>query len=207
MIYEAIIGEQFHRLHPKLKERYQLTANDVFEASGIMDTMRSGPKMMQPLYYAMTLNSFLIPESGSQIPFTLKYYIQHEDEHRAEVIWERAFHFPNTTRHFYTNMKIDLQRKTGTDYLGNPPVFNSNVQFDVTNEGFLLMRSLDQHIVLGSLEMRVPQALAGKGVVIEGYDDERDCYTIEVSFYNKSGPLVMYKGQFQGELKSKTATE
>lgn len=169
-----------------------------------METMRSGPKPMQPLYHLMTFNHFLIPESGSDIPFTLKYYIRSSNQQKAEVIWERAFHFPHITRYFTTNMKIDLLQQTGTDYLGEPAIFNSNVKFDVTNEGFLLMRSLDQHIVLGNVEIPVPQVFAGKGVVIEGYDDQRELYTIEVSFYNKSGPLVMYKGTFQGVLK-KTA--
>lgn len=197
MIYEALIGEQFQRLHPKLQERYKIGPSDTFEATGVMEVMRSGPKLMKPIYHAMTYNDFLIPESGTDIPFSLTYYVRNFDGVRAEVIWEREFYFPNTTRKFTTNMKIDLTTKTGTDYLGDPAVFSSNVRFDVTQEGFLLMRSLEQHVVLGPFEIPVPKSLAGQGVVIEGYDEERDVYTIEVAFTNAAGPLVMYKGTFQ----------
>ena len=199
MIYEALIGPDFHKLHPKLKERYEIGLGDVFEATGVMEVMRSGPTLMKPVYYAMTLNDFLIPESGTDIPFTLKYWVERFDGRFAEVIWERVFYFPEVTRTFTTNMKIDTLQQTGADYLGSPAVFSSNVQFDVTKDGLLLMRSLDQHIVLGTLEIPVPQQLAGRGVVIEGYDEEREAYTIEVSFTNSAGPLVMYKGTFQSK--------
>ena len=197
MIYETLLAENFTRLHPKLQERYRLPFNEPFFARGTMQVITSGPKLLKPMYSLFTKNQFLFPESGEHIPFTLsnKSYVNAEDH--AEVYWERTFYFPNATRKFNAKMTIDLERKVVKDYLGDPAIFYSDLQFDVTQDGFLLIRSSEQRVIIGNHEIGLPRVLTGRVTVTEGYDDAREHYTIHVSIYNDLiGRMMQYAGHF-----------
>ena len=197
MIYETILAEHFNRLHPKLQQRYRLPVGEEFFARGTMQVITSGPKLLKPMYSLFTKNDFLFPESGEHIPFTLsnKSYIN-ADGH-AEVYWERTFYFPGTPRKFNAKMAVDLVRKVVKDYLGDPAIFYSDLQFDVTQDGFLLIRSSEQRVILGRHEFGLPRALQGRVTVTEGYDDVRNEYTIHVSIFNDLiGRMMLYAGRF-----------
>ncbi|AWE07086.1 DUF4166 domain-containing protein [Lysinibacillus sp. 2017] len=197
MIFETILGEDFERLHPKLKQRYQLSLNQVFHATGTMHVIHAGPKLLNPLYHLFSKANFLFPESGEMVPFNISYSCAYNDGQYVEIDWQRQFHFPHRTRTFNTKMTVDLEKEIVKDYMGKPAIVNSELQFDVTKEGFLITRSKQQQVVLGKCEMKSPAPLAARAFVLEGYDDELDVYTIHLSIYhNIFGRLVMYAGQF-----------
>lgn len=94
-------------------------------------------------------------------------------------------------------MTMDLQRGIVKDYLGDPSLFYSDLKFDVTTDGFLLIRSEQQRLVIGKKEASLPSLLTGRVVVTEGYDDALNMYTIHVSIFNDLiGRMMMYAGQF-----------
>ena len=197
MIYETLLGKEFSKLHPKLQARYRLPLNEEFFAVGTMEMIQSGPKLMRPIYHLFTHNQFLFPESGENIPFTISNRSYFNEDKHAEVYWERTFFFPNATRTFNATMTIDLERKVVKDYLGDPAIFYSDLQFHVTKEGFLLITSGEQRVVAPFREMRLPRKLMGRVTVMEGYDDKLDVYTIHVSIFNDViGRMMQYAGTF-----------
>ena len=159
MIYETLLAEKFKQLHPKLQERYQLPLNEEFFASGTMQVIKSGPKLLQPMYALFTNNHFLFPESGEHVPFTISNKSYINDEGLAEVYWERTFYFPEATRKFNATMTIDLERKVVKEYLGDPAIFYSDLQFDVTQDGSLLIRSSEQRVIIGWHEIGLPRVI------------------------------------------------
>lgn len=197
MIYETLLADKFKQLHPKLQERYELPINEEFFASGTMQVIKSGPKLLRPMYALFTNNHFLFPESGEDVPFTISNKSYINDKGLAEVYWERTFYFPGATRKFNATMTIDLERKVVKDYLGDPAIFYSDLQFDVTQDGSLLIRSSEQRVIIGRHEIGLPRVLKGRVTVTEGYDDVRNQYTIHVSIFNDLiGRMMMYAGYF-----------
>ncbi|MGM9943287.1 MAG: DUF4166 domain-containing protein, partial [Lysinibacillus sp.] len=157
----------------------------------------TGTKLLQPFYHLASKSRFLFPESGEKIPFqitNLNYINEHGE---MEVYWERVFYFPNATRQFNAKMTIDMKKRIVKDYLGDPSFFYSDLRFDVTSTGHLLIRSGKQKFVCGALEVPMPSILEGRVIVEEGYDDEKDVFTIHVSIYNDIfGRMMMYAGEF-----------
>lgn len=197
MIYETLLANDFNRLHPKLQERYRLSIGEPFYAQGTMQVILSGPRILRPMYTLFTKTNFLFPESGQKIPFTIKNTARLNNEMEAEVYWERTFFFEQATRKFNATMTVDLNRQIVKDYLGNPALFYSDLKLDVTEDGFLLIRSAEQRAVIGNKELALPKKLSGRVVVTEGYDDVLEVYTIHVSIYNDLiGRMMMYAGQF-----------
>lgn len=197
MIYETLLAKDFNRLHPKLQERYRLPLGQPFYAKGTMQVIHSGPRFLRPMYTLFTKTDFLFPESGEKIPFTITNTTRMNNEKEAEVFWERTFFFGQATRKFNATMTVDLDRQIVKDYLGNPALFYSDLKLDVTEDGFLMIRSAEQRAVIGKKELALPKRLSGRVVVTEGYDDVLDVYTIHVSIYNDLiGRMMMYAGQF-----------
>ena len=196
-IYPTLLGEQFKKLHPKLQQRYTLPLDQPFCAYGVMHTIQTGTKLLQPFYHLATKSRFLFPESGQHIPFQITNSSYMNDKGEMEVYWERIFYFPNATRHFNAKMTIDTKNQIVKDYLGDPSFFYSDLRFDVTSTGHLLIRSGKQKFVFGALEVPLPSILEGRVIVEEGYDDENGVFTIHVSIYNDIfGRMMMYAGEF-----------
>lgn len=196
-IYPTLLGEKFSRLHPKLQERYMLPLDNSFQAIGTMQEIKSGMKLLLPFYKLVAKTNFLFSESGTGIPFQIKNTAYTNSSGEAEVYWERAFYFPKVTRYFNAKMTIDRENNIIKDYLGDPSFFYSDLRFDVTGNGHLLIRSGKQKLVFGSLELPIPKKLEGRVIVEEGYDEGRDVFTIHVSIYNDIlGRIMMYAGEF-----------
>ncbi|MDN7245587.1 DUF4166 domain-containing protein [Planococcus shenhongbingii] len=196
-IYPVLLGKKFQKLHPKLQHRYALPFDRAFYAEGMMSEIQNGSKLLAPFYQFASKLNFLFPESGENIPFTIvnRCLINQDDE--AEVSWERTFFFPKAVRKFNAKMTIDQEKKVVKDYLGDVPLFYSDLLFDVTKDGFLIITSGTQKVVLGKKEIPIPNFLRGRVTVLEGYDEMKDVYTIHVSIYNSLiGRIMMYAGEF-----------
>lgn len=101
------------------------------------------------------------------------------------------------TRHFDARMTVDPVKKVVKDYLGSPALFYSDLLFSVTQEGKLVIRSGAQRFVMSKLECKIPKMLEGHVIVEEGYDDNRNVFTIHVYIHNPLlGRLMMYAGEF-----------
>lgn len=196
-IYQTLLGEDFNRLHPMLQQRYALPIDQPFFATGVMQKIESGATWMRPFYTVAARMNFLFPESGENVPFSIRNTCKVLPNGALEVLWERSFYFAEKTRHFDARMTIDPVRKVVKDYLGSPSLFYSDLHFIVTTEGKLLIRSGIQRFLLPKMELRIPKVLEGRVIVEEGFDEVRQVFTIHVSIHNPLfGRLMMYAGEF-----------
>lgn len=190
MLFETLLGEQYEQLHPKLQHRY----TKPFYAKGVMHEIQTGSAFIQPIYQLGKHMNFLFPESGKNIPFTLR----NTWDGKSIVRFERTFYFPTVTRTFHTAMHVDLEQQTARDYLGDPAVVSADLQFIVTKDGSLITKSGAQKLVAGPVEISLPTFLEGRGSAIESYDEKNQMYTIEIATYNSLvGKIVSYIGQFE----------
>ncbi|KIL53512.1 hypothetical protein KP77_04880 [Jeotgalibacillus alimentarius] len=197
-IYTTLLGEKFQQLHPKLQHRYALPLDQEFFATGVMSQIKNGGRLLSPFYCLTSKANFLFPESGQEIPFSIANRCAMNQDGEVEVAWERTFHFQNAERKFNARMTVDLEKKLVKDFLGDIPFFYSDLHFDVTKEGFLIITSGVQKVMLGKAGFTLPKILRGRVTVLEGYDDQKDVYTIHVSIYNAVlGRVMMYAGEFK----------
>lgn len=198
MIYQALLGETFHQLHPKIQHRYSITPDKPFYAKGIMHSIETGSKLLMPMYQLGKHMHFLFPEKGQQIPFTLKTTCTHVSQHLYFISFERKFYFPHATRSFHTTTMIDLASNSVRDYLGEPYLISADLLFHVTKDGSLINESGRQHAVLGKKEIPLPSLLSARGHAIDGYNNDKDVYTIAVTTYNPLlGRIANYYGEFK----------
>ncbi|QDQ02722.1 DUF4166 domain-containing protein [Lysinibacillus fusiformis] len=196
-IYQSLLGEDFKRLHPMLQQRYALPVDAPFFATGVMHKIASGAKWMRPFYRLAARTRFLFPESGNNIPFSIRNTCRVLPSGELEVLWERSFYFAKKTRYFDARMTIDPVQKIVRDYLGSPALFYSDLHFAATKEGKLMIRSGVQRFVIANRECPIPKILEGRVIVEEGFDDNRNVFTIHVSIHNPLfGRLMMYAGEF-----------
>lgn len=196
-IYQTLLGDDFYKLHPKLQQRYALPLDQIFYATGVMHQIESGAKWIRPFYMVAAKFKFLFPESGNNIPFTIRNTCHQLQNGELEVLWERTFYFTKKTRHFDARMTIDPVNNIVKDYLGSPALFYSDLLFSVTRQGKLVIRSGAQRFVMSKLHCTIPKILEGRVVVEEGYNEKRDVFTIHVYIHNPLlGRLMMYAGEF-----------
>ena len=196
-IYSTLLGEKFQELHPKLQHRYALPLDRAFYAKGVMNEIQNGSMLLSPFYWFASKLNFLFPESGENIPFTIVNRCRINQDNEAEVSWERTFFFPKAVRKFNAKMTIDREKHLVKDYLGDAALFYSDLLFNVTQEGFLIITSGTQKVVVGKKEIPVPNLFRGRVTVLEGYDEVKGVYTIHVSIYNSLiGRIMMYAGEF-----------
>lgn len=197
MVYEAIIGSDFYKLHPMLQKRYRLKLGETFKSQGVMEVMETKPSLIKPLYRILSKLKFIVPESGGNIAFDMQYTLTHCDEKTAEFKWVRKFYFPNKTYEFHTRMVVDFETRIVKDYMGAPSVVNSHLQFDVTKGGELMTRSSAVDAVIGKLDIPTPAIFAPNALVLEGFDEKTQYYTIHLSIYHPMlGTMMRYAGKF-----------
>lgn len=94
-------------------------------------------------------------------------------------------------------MVVDFETRTVKDYMGSPSVVNSHLTFDVTEDGELMTRSTAVEAVIGHLDIPAPNILAPNALVLEGYDEQTENYTIHLSIYHPLlGTMMSYAGKF-----------
>lgn len=197
MIYERLLGKQFERLHPKLQHRYALPLHKPFYAEGTMHNIEQGIILFKPFFHLTKHFEFLFPEAGDSIPFTLKntYTLNEQGEHI--IMFERKFYFENTTRSFYSAMCFDLENNRALDTFGKPALISANLGFKVTQDGSLITKSGTQNLLVPRMAIPLPRTLSTHGQSIDGYDEQRKAFTIEVTNYNPLvGRIVNYLGEY-----------
>lgn len=80
MVYQTIIGPEFHKLHPMLQQRYNLQLGATFKAQGVMEVMETKPTLLKPVYHILSKLHFIVPKSGQNIRFDMHYTLTHSDE-------------------------------------------------------------------------------------------------------------------------------
>ena len=196
-IYKKVMGKDFSLLHPMLQKRYNLPDGATFKAYGVMNEIKGGPAWLYPLFRIGVRWKLLFPEHGKSIPFSITNTAFTTKDGESHVHWERIFQFQHTNRYFNALMSLDEERLVIKDYLGEPPLFYSDLAFTATAEGHLKIESLNQRLILGKLEIPLPRFLQGLATVTEKYINEQELYQITVTVRNPLiGSVFSYEGTF-----------
>jgi hypothetical protein len=192
-IYQKILGEQFAKLHPKLQKRYSLTKEQGFLGKGEMSEVSGGNFLIRKMFHLGVPYRVFFPERGKDIPFMIENKVSAD----GLVQWNRTFSFDNQQRHFDAVMFLDEGEEVIIDWFGKPPILGSTLAFEV-NDGTMVIRSLNQWLMVKGKRLLLPRLLQGKATIIESYDELADHFTIKVEVTNALlGTLFFYRGSFK----------
>ncbi len=200
-IYRKALGEQFHRLHPKIQERFGFSSADGVASigTGKMEEIWHGPFYTMPFLYVGSWRRIMFPERGRDVPFTIRNYAYVDGYGRETVTWIRNFE-TRTPRRFDAYMIYSEQRHRVVDYLGTHQHLAVDIDLSVDERGGLCLRSGEQRFYERIIGFRFPLLFSGVADVCEWYDDADQCFRIKVYVSNSSwGPLFGYCGSFQVE--------
>lgn len=197
-IYKEVMGKDFVRLHPKLQKRYEQLEFTPFQAKGVMKNIQGGPKYLYPFFQLGVRWKLLFPERGEDIPFTITNTPLIGQNGEKQIHWERVFYFKTKKRYFNALMSLDAKRKIIKDYLGEPSLIYSDLVMTAMADGSLQIDSKDQRLVLGKIEIPLPQLFQGLATVNECYLEEEKVFQIKVVVTNPIiGTVFAYEGEFK----------
>lgn len=200
-IYQRALGADFSRLHPRIQERFSIHSQSgfAFRGTGVMESLWHGPAYTLPFLYIGTWRSIMFPERGSHVPFTIENYAYVDPLGRETVTWVRTFH-ARQTRRFDAYMIWSERRGCIVDYLGTHEHLAVDLQMSVAKNGGIQIRSTEQRFYEGAVAFRFPLTFSGVADVCEWYDDEAECFRIQVCVTNRRwGKLFGYTGSFRCE--------
>ncbi|TPG72340.1 DUF4166 domain-containing protein [Hymenobacter nivis] len=199
-IYQQQLGDDFCKLHPRIQERLAFSSEDnrAFVGEGTMERVWHGPFYTQPFLRIGLRRNIMFPDAGENVPFRIENYAYLDPLGRETVTWVRRFAFPGHTRCFDATMIRSEARGRIVDYLGTHQHLAVDIDLAVTARGGLRLRSGEQRFHEGPVTFRFPMLFSGLADVEEWYDDEADCYRIQVEVSNPVfGKLFGYYGSFR----------
>ncbi|MGE6258092.1 DUF4166 domain-containing protein [Heyndrickxia sporothermodurans] len=202
-IYEKVLGEEFHLLHPKLQEKFSLKSIDqrAIISKGVMEEIKGGFLFIRPLFMLGIKKRIFFPERGKNIPFTLENYAYQDSFGRECVAWARTFQFTKKNRHFDATMIFSEEKRNIVDYFGIAHDFVSDLDMKVMKNGSLRIKSTSQRIIWNERSIPLPKFLRGDAEINEWFDDGDKEFKIHVHVRNRLvGTLFEYYGGFRAEI-------
>ncbi|KAA3647193.1 MAG: DUF4166 domain-containing protein [Chloroflexi bacterium] len=98
----------------------------VFE--GQMDEVWHRPKWLWPFFWLSAQFDILFPETGSNVPATMKLVSSRDKNQQALQRWERTFHFKKL-RYFNATMAYDNAQKSVVEWMG--PGNSTEIVWDI----------------------------------------------------------------------------
>jgi len=200
-IYQRAMGSDFDKLHPQIQRRFSFHSGSRVASfgTGVMDIVWHGAPYTLPFLYIGTWRSIMFPEHGRNVPFTIQNYAYRDPLGRETVTWVRTFS-TRKQRRFDAYMIYSEERGCIVDYLGTHQHLAVELELTVAPNGGLRIRSGAQRFYEGPIAFPFPQFFSGIAEVCEWYDDDAQCFRIEVKATNRRwGKLFGYTGSFQVE--------
>jgi hypothetical protein len=203
-IYQRVLGDDFHRLHPQIQRRFGFSSADGVASigTGVMEEIWKGRLYTQPFLRFGSRRHIMFPETGRHIPFRIENYAFVDRFGRETVSWIRTFQ-SRRTRRFDAYMIFSERRGRIVDYLGSHQHLAVDIDLSVDDRGGLRVRSGAQRFYEGLIGFSFPMLFSGIADVREWYDEAAQCFRIFVDVHNRVwGPLFGYRGRFTVEWKS-----
>ncbi|MBB2899224.1 hypothetical protein FHR75_000012 [Kineococcus radiotolerans] len=198
----AALGADAARLHPMLQRRFGVSTAAGYSCvgRGVMDRLWHGPAWTLPFLHLGAWRNILVPDAGSDVPFSVENYAYVDSFGRETVTVVRTFEIaPSRRRRFDATLVADGPGRV-LDYLGTHQHLAVDLRPSVLADGRLRIVSSAQRFYEGRVAFRFPMLFSGTAELIEGYDEARGRYTIEVAVSNERfGPLAGYSGSFTCE--------
>ncbi len=203
-IYKKFLGSDFQKLHPKMQERFGLSADEgmFMKGTGKMDRIWNAGFHTKPFLYLGTMRNIMFPETGTNIPFTIENYCYIDSFGRETVTWIRKFYFEKKTRCFDATMVYSEKQKRIIDYLGTKQHLVTDLDLKVNSDGSITIKSGPQRFYENKINFNFPNLFTGNAEVNESYDEKNDQFNISVKVSNNTfGAIFGYKGFFKAEFK------
>ncbi len=200
-IYEKALGSDFDRLHPRIQERFGFDSEDGVASigRGVMQRLWHGPWWTLPFLRLGSVRRIMFPETGVDVPFTIRNYAYKDPLGRETVTWIRDFS-ARKPRRFDAYMLFSESRGLIVDYLGTHQHLAVDLDISVAENGGMRLVSGAQRFYEGPLAFAFPMLFSGVAEVCEWFDDELGRFRIEVVVSNKTwGRLFGYSGTFDVE--------
>jgi hypothetical protein len=202
-IYQRVLGDDFHRLHPQMQRRFGFSSGDRVASigTGVMNEVWKGPFFTEPFLRIGARRRIMFPETGRDIPFQIENYAFVDQFGRETMSWIRTFH-SQRTRRFDAYMIYSEERGRIVDYLGSHQHLAVDIDVSVDELGGMRVRSGAQRFYEGIVGFSFPMIFSGIADVREWYDDAARCFRIVVDVRNRVwGRLFGYQGSFNVEWK------
>ncbi|MEW1833604.1 DUF4166 domain-containing protein [Microbacterium sp. NPDC079995] len=199
-LFRTAMGDGFDRLHPQLQRRFDIgvTNAEACVGRGVMTEIRRGPWWTVPFLQIGRLRNILVPDVGSDVPFTIANYPYVDPFGRETVTFVRHYRVGARDRRFDATMVAGPQGIV--DYLGTHQ--HLAVDLDVTAEpdGSLLLRSGAQRFYEGPIAFRFPMLFSGRATLRERFDESDGRFHVDLRVINdRFGFLFGYRGSFTCE--------
>lgn len=202
-IFRRALGEEFDRLHPQMQRRFGVgvEAGYACVGRGVMTEVRRGPWWTLPFLAIGTMRNIMFPDRGRDIPFQIDNYAYVDGYGRETVTFVRTMQVRrNRRRRFDATMIHSEARARIVDYLGTHQHLAVDLDLSVGDDGSLRLMSGAQRFYEGPIAFRFPMLFSGRARLTERYDDERECYVIDLEVHNDLlGFLFGYRGTFTCE--------
>jgi hypothetical protein len=198
-IYQQVLGDDFERLHPKIRWRFGFSSADgtCQIGTGVMDEVWRGAWWTLPFLLLGSTRRVLFPSRGRDVPFTIANYAYVDGYGRETVTWSRRFRMRRRLRAFDATMVRSESRGLIIDYLGTHQHLAVDIHCSVDDDGGLRIRTGDQRFYEGPVAFRFPMLFTGVATVREWWDESVGRFRIDVRVDNRVfGPLFGYRGSF-----------
>ncbi|GAA1828425.1 DUF4166 domain-containing protein [Agromyces salentinus] len=199
-IFARAMGEDFLRLHPMLQRRFGvgMDAGETCIGRGVMTEVRRGPWWTVPFLQVGRLRNILVPDVGTDVPFSIENHPYIDPFGRETVTFVREYEIRGRRRRFDATMILADGRIV--DYLGTHQHLAVDLDVAVDARGGLVLRSEAQRFYEGPVAFRFPMLFSGRALLREQYDEELGAFRVELEVHNdRFGFLFGYRGTFTCE--------
>ncbi|MFE6967952.1 DUF4166 domain-containing protein [Isoptericola sp. NPDC057653] len=196
-IFRRAMGAEFERLHPMLQRRFDvgLGGGEACIGTGVMTEIRRGPWWTVPFLQVGRLRNILVPDVGTDVPFTIENYPYLDPLGRETVTFVRSYDIRGHRRRFDATM-IDVGGAV-VDYLGTHQHLAVDLDLHADDDGGLVLTSDAQRFYEGPLAFRFPLLFSGRALLRERYDDAAGRFEVDLRVTNsRFGFLFGYRGWF-----------
>ena len=204
-IFQTAMGEDFDRLHPMLQRRFGmgLDAGYGCVGSGVMTSIRRGPWWTVPFLHLGRVRNILIPDVGTDVPFTIRNFPYRDPYGRETITFAREYRIRSRPSRFDATMILDAGRVV--DHLGTHQHLAVDLQLRAEDDGSLLLTTHAQRFYEGPIGFRFPLLLSGTAALREGWDENIEAFRVDLTVSNAMfGFLFGYQGTFTCEYVAAT---
>lgn len=208
-IFAAALGSDFARLHPMMQRRFGVSLSTGYACigSGVMTTIRRGPWWTVPFLQIGRLRNILVPDVGTDVPFTVENHAHRDPYGRETITFVRKYQTGTRPARFDATMVFDHDRGIVIDYLGTHQHLAVDLDLAVTDSGALHLRSGAQRFYEGPIGFRFPMLASGYADLVESYDDTIGAFRVRLRVVNRRfGFLFGYEGTFTCDFPATATT-
>lgn len=204
-VVERAMGDAFADLHPALQERFGLASGESrrFVGEGRMRSVRHNRLAWPALWWSGRRN-VLFPETGSEVPATVRMRAFEDADGRETLAYVREFDMrerrrrsDGSTRRLDSYLQYDPSSDRVRARLGRRGDVESLLRFEAAPDGSLRVTSETQWLRRGGRALPVPGLLGTTADVRERYDEELDRFEVDAEFRNPVlGTVFAFEGAF-----------